>query len=594
MKKLFGGAKSKPVASPAVSHRSNNADPSPVPTPMHAAYSSQSQPQAQALVQPQRLEDLHDDSTYDIVQHQAQGHPYPHPHYHQHIGSNNTTATPKRQRKTLAIETVSVGPELKRLEGELRWIFQDKSRLQRFLQQNGSKAQHWLDSMQQLVDYPDTSPEMRPSIFSAMLHLAKNSGLHPKCLAIQNVKKLGEYPIDAGGFGEVWKGNVGDSSQPVCLKIMKIYRDSDVESLSKEYLREAILWRQLKHPNVLPFLGIYQLEQRQLCLISPWMQKGNLLQFLRAARREDIDHYTLVHDIAAGLSHLHMRKIVHSDLKGVNILMTDSLRACLGDFGLSRVADTRGFKITSTTRSRGTGRWLAPELLLESGGTSKASDIYAYGCVCYEVFTGQHPFPELPNEAAVALAVNQGRRPSRPTKSPELTDMMWHLMEACWHATPSSRPDVSQVVDRIVEMDSRKTICPAPDWNESLFTQVWANVEYRSLVARKPSQSESVLTPPTMEASTSPNRSLYYDPPTSNTPVVSFNWPDRTDERMGTEKRRDGNGWPVESTERDHAHPQVGSASSDPASIPPARLGTGFDQPIEANELRANEVKERK
>ncbi|KAL0578823.1 Rho guanine nucleotide exchange factor [Marasmius crinis-equi] len=372
--------------------------------------------------------------------------------------------------------------------------------------------------MQQLVEHPSTSADLRPSLFSAMLSLSKNSDLCPRCLTIQNVNKLREYPFDAGGgFGEVWKGTIGNPelSQLVCLKIMKIYRDSDIEQLSKEYRREAIPWRQLKHPNVLPFLGIYKLEHdRQLCLISPWMKKGNLVQFLRNTPREDVDHYTLAHDVAAGLSYLHKKKIIHGDLKGVNILMTDSLRACLGDFGLSRVVDTLGrLRITSTTRSRGTGRWLAPELLLEDGATSKASDIYAYGCVCYEIFTGRHPFPELPNETAVTLAVNQGKQPSRPVEAKKLTDLMWALMEKCWAATPSSRPDAGRVVDEIVEMNLRNTrtyIESAPDWDESLFTQVWANVEYCSLV-QLPKVETELRPAMAMRASTS--RSLYCDPP---------------------------------------------------------------------------------
>ncbi|KAL0578824.1 Rho guanine nucleotide exchange factor, partial [Marasmius crinis-equi] len=537
-------------------------------------------------------------------------------------GVINTSSKSTPKRKTLAIERMSVDPELKCFEEELRWIFQDKSNWQTFLQQNGSNAQYWLDVMQQLVDYPDTSPEMRPSIFSAMLRLSKNSGLHPKCLAIQNVKKFGEFPIDAGGFGEVWKGTVGESTQPVCLKIMKIYRDSDVEKTSKEYLREAILWRQLKHPNVLPFLGIYQLEQQQLCLISPWMQQGNLLQFLRATRRKDVDYYTLVYDVAAGLSHLHTKKIVHSDLKGVNILMTDSLRACLGDFGLSRVADTRGLKITSTTRSCGTGRWLAPELLLENGGTSKASDIYAYGCVCYEIFTGQHPFPELPNEAAVALAVNQGKRPARPKEISELADVMWALMETCWHASPSSRPDAAQVVDQIVEMNLRKTNDPAPDWNESLFTQVWANVEYCSLVAQTPSSTQGVTElvdpPATMETSLTHGRSSYYDPPPpySNPPVVAVEWPARTEMTVsatGAVPRQSSNDGPFSipaPTLAPYAQPSQSPSSREekdifrddrrfliPHSPPPENKGKGTEKRgdgIEvANVFRANKGTEK-
>ncbi|KAJ8083342.1 Rho guanine nucleotide exchange factor [Marasmius tenuissimus] len=366
--------------------------------------------------------------------------------------------------------------KLKSLEESLRSTFADKSKLQDFLAMEGHPAQQWLDSMQQLVDYPHLSPELRPAIFTAMLRLSRNSGLHPECLSIRNVKKVGEHPVAAGGFGDIWKGTIGDSSELVCLKVVKLYLKSDMKKLSKEYLREAILWYQIRHPNVLPFLGIYQLEYaHQLCLISPWMTNGNLVQFLEVTKREDIDHYVLVHDVASGLTYLHSKKIVHVDMKGLNILITGSLRACIADFGLSRIAHTQGLQITaSTTRPAGTTRWLAPELL-DGGVPSKESDIYSYACVCYEIFTGLQPFPELANEMAVALHVVQGKRPSKPKGAPELSDAMWALMNACWDATPSSRPTAGHVSERVTEVASRAP--PASDWSESLLTQVWANVE---------------------------------------------------------------------------------------------------------------------
>ncbi|KAK1231739.1 hypothetical protein PQX77_005148, partial [Marasmius sp. AFHP31] len=370
--------------------------------------------------------------------------------------------------------------ELKRLEESLRWTFANKSRLQGFLAKKGRPAQRWLDRMQQLIDYPSLSPELRPAICTVMLRLSKTSGLHPTCLSIQNVTKIGDYPVAAGGFGDVWKGTIGDSGEIVCLKVVKVYLKSDLDKLTNEYQREAILWRQTKHPNVLPFLGIYQLEQtQQLCLISPWMEKGNLVQFLKRTKREDVDHYMLVYDVASGLAYLHKKKIVHGDLKGLNILITDSLRACIADFGLSHVADSQGLRITtSTTRPVGTARWLAPELLLGSGGPSKESDVYAYACVCYEIFTGLQPFPELANEMAVAFNVAQGKRPSRPEGISELSDSMWALITLCWDATPSSRPTASHVLEQVEEMNSVASTSPASDWSESLFTHVWENVEY--------------------------------------------------------------------------------------------------------------------
>ena len=70
----------------------------------------------------------------------------------------------------------------------------------------------------------------------------------------------------------------------------------------------------------------------------------------------------------------------------VNVLITPSRWACIADFGLATVKDSKTL-VMSTTRSGGTMRWLAPELLSpdDAQHTSKASDIYAFACVCYEV-----------------------------------------------------------------------------------------------------------------------------------------------------------------------------------------------------------------
>ncbi|KAK1231731.1 hypothetical protein PQX77_005140 [Marasmius sp. AFHP31] len=386
--------------------------------------------------------------------------------------------------------STTLDTDLGSIEESFKSIFADKTKAKDFLAKKGHSAQQWLDRMQRLVDDPHLSPELRPAILTAMLRLSKNSSLHPSCLSIQNVKKIGKHPVAAGGFGDVWKGTIGDSSEPICLKVMKVYLNSDFKKLSIAYIREAILWRQMEHPNLLPFLGIYQLEDAQeLCLVSPWMEKGNLVEFLKATDREDIDHHTLVYDVASGLAYLHSKKLVHGDLKGVNILVTRSLRACIADFGLSRIADTQGLGVTtSNTRSAGTMRWQAPELLY-SQPPSMESDVYSFACVCYEIFTGLRPFPELANVMEVIFAVAQGKCPTRPQEAFELSDAMWTLMTECWNMTPSSRPTASQIVERVRNMAPMASDSLASDWNwsNSLFTQVRENVEYRSFSPPKPS-----------------------------------------------------------------------------------------------------------
>ncbi|KAG7089824.1 hypothetical protein E1B28_011472 [Marasmius oreades] len=202
-------------------------------------------------------------------------------------------------------------------------VLEDEQQRRKIVNKIGEDAQFWLDLLQSLVDYPGISQQLRTTMFTIMVHLSKKSGLYPECLMIHNVRKIGEHPVGGGGFGDVWEGVLDSSEgspQKVCLKVIRVFRDSPMEQLLKGCLREAIVWRQLKHPNVLPFLGIYYLDDthRRLSLVSPWMEKGNLMEFLQATPWKSVNHHLLASDVAAGLCYLHSMKIVHGDLKAVS------------------------------------------------------------------------------------------------------------------------------------------------------------------------------------------------------------------------------------------------------------------------------------
>ncbi|KAK7036539.1 hypothetical protein VNI00_011472 [Paramarasmius palmivorus] len=175
--------------------------------------------------------------------------------------------------------------------GRIATILGDEVKYGALVRHTGAIAQYLLDLLQQvghyhfqvppqrifnywhyiqLADYDANETRVRSLLYKAMIRLSSNSGLHPQCLAIKNVEKLGDYPVAAGSFGDVYKGVLGKN------------RD-------QEYLREAIVWRQLRHSNVLPFLGLYYLDdsRKQLCLVSPWMEKGNLVQFLQHSSIDD-------------------------------------------------------------------------------------------------------------------------------------------------------------------------------------------------------------------------------------------------------------------------------------------------------------------
>ncbi|TEB27456.1 kinase-like protein [Coprinellus micaceus] len=241
--------------------------------------------------------------------------------------------------------------------------------------------------------------------------------------------------VAAGHFGEIWKGVF--RGRPVCMKVVKVYQKSDVAKLLKAFCREAILWSQLSHPNLLPFYGIHRLDDTigRICLIAPWMENGCLPDYL--IKRTGANRFALAKDICNGLQHLHNHGIVHGDLKGVNVLVTQSGRACVADFGLSSVSEsdvTRWSSFVSSTVPGGTARWQAPELFnpdVDIIKPTKMSDIYSLGCVFYEIFTGRIPFYEAPREPTVISWVQAGKKPSKPShESPSFTE--WGLSDALW------------------------------------------------------------------------------------------------------------------------------------------------------------------
>ncbi|KAF8186928.1 kinase-like domain-containing protein, partial [Mycena galopus ATCC 62051] len=327
---------------------------------------------------------------------------------------------------------------------------------------------------EQLLDSFPESPA-RSRLSKALERLSRVSGLHPTCFPLTGLQRVGKQ-IAAGAFSDIWLGLV--RGQSVSVKIMRLFRDADMKYALQEFGREALIWRQLSHPNLLPFFGLHYLDSR-LCLVSPWMANGHILQFLETAP-PDTDRVSLMLDVAMGLEYLHGKRIVHGDLKGMNILVTPSRRACVADFGLSTIADAMTLRFTHSTASPkgGTARYQAPELLSTDTPNHFGSDVYAFGCVCYEVrlhslaktfpimiLTGKAPLYEIPRDVTVLIRVLEGIRPSRP-ETISADDKLWLLMQDCWREKSCHRPSISEIVRRLVAIGA-KTAESTTDWDET-------------------------------------------------------------------------------------------------------------------------------
>ncbi|KAJ7588215.1 hypothetical protein C8J56DRAFT_67021 [Mycena floridula] len=217
--------------------------------------------------------------------------------------------------------------------------------------QKGDDAVRLLDLLHQLIDWRELPRRTRAQFTGALVLLSKKSGCHPELLGLPGLAVFGSQAVHGGAFGDIWPGLL--QGKEVSIKVARSFRDDQImqQSILKAFYGEAILWSQLSHPNILPLYGIYDFSRggtSQLCLVSPWMDNGNISRFLRYASADSFNRHSLIIDIARGLEYLHQESIIHGDLKGANILITSSLRACLMDFGVSSIADSH--IPTSTSR----------------------------------------------------------------------------------------------------------------------------------------------------------------------------------------------------------------------------------------------------
>ncbi|KAL5520747.1 hypothetical protein ACEPAF_2750 [Sanghuangporus sanghuang] len=270
---------------------------------------------------------------------------------------------------------------------------------------------------------------------------ARNQGLLPSSFYVRDVKKLTDHPFGGGSYGDVYRGKMCDRF--VAVKVSRFLWDPETkEKRYRELCKEALIWRPLDHPNVLPFLGICTDGFPSVGLVSPFMDNGELMIYLR--RNPGMEQ------ICSGLEHLHNNKpeVIHGDLKCGNILVDDSGRPRIADFGLSRVVDVAS--LTASTGIKGTLRWQAPELVHPNiyGGDGRVNvktDIYAYGMTCLEIFLEKTPFQELNDWEVITMARN-GSALDRALEITERSHWIHPILECCCPAEADYRFRAEDVI----------------------------------------------------------------------------------------------------------------------------------------------------
>ncbi|KAH7971458.1 hypothetical protein HPB49_024303 [Dermacentor silvarum] len=217
-----------------------------------------------------------------------------------------------------------------------------------------------------------------------------------------------------------------------------------VQQMSKEEkegsLNEAKVLAMLHHPNIIAYYDSF-LEEKSLAIVMEYAPGGNLYDYLKQrgrallSEREVLSYFA---QVLLALEHVHSRKILHRDLKTQNLLLNQCRSIVkVGDFGISKILSSKS-KAESLV---GTPNNLSPEVFVGKPYNQK-SDIWALGCILYELLTLRGPFEGNHIPSLVTKIIRGSYEPVSDHYSAQIRLLLEQLLQK----EPSQRPSVNQLM----------------------------------------------------------------------------------------------------------------------------------------------------
>ncbi|KAK8891427.1 hypothetical protein M9Y10_028636 [Tritrichomonas musculus] len=246
--------------------------------------------------------------------------------------------------------------------------------------------------------------------------------------------------IGSGAFGEVIRAEDTRNHEEVAIKT--ISAEHLIPSDLNLFKREVIVLCRIRNIFLTNIIGFT--SQNPFSIIMEYVPNGNLFHYIHQNRtgfaQDNTKKTIIAMGIAYGMAHIHDMKIIHRDLKSMNILLDKNFFPKICDFGVSKLDNS--FK--STNFPIGTPQWMAPEMMNNENYTNKV-DVYSYSMILYELLAQQVPFYRVSQPELVIKVVNRNERPKLPPNTPKPLEK---LMKETWDRDPAKRPDFHAIFER--------------------------------------------------------------------------------------------------------------------------------------------------
>ena len=286
-------------------------------------------------------------------------------------------------------------------------------------------------------------------------------------------RQVGDYVIDKkigeGSMGEVYLAVHPEIGRRVAVKVIGARVFEDPEAIER-FIREARAMAELHHPGIAQVFGFGRFDDGRVYLIMEWLRGQNLGQRLMKGKIEREEALDIIMQTAAALRAAHEQGIIHRDLKPENVFLQDisgeNPLVKILDFGLAKRTAEQSEDRTTTQIGQmiGTPIYMSPEQC-RGKLIDHRTDIYALGCMSYQLLVGRPPF--VADSVAEVIAAHLTEPPPRPQQLGEMPHVLDKLLYAMVAKEPQKRPslpDIRHEIQRVlgIQTGSMPAVRPSP------------------------------------------------------------------------------------------------------------------------------------
>ena len=227
----------------------------------------------------------------------------------------------------------------------------------------------------------------------------------------------------------------------------------------RRFEAECRLLSQVRHPNIVQFLGVYFQQRVQAPILVMEFLPTNLTSCIEqyGILPKEIS-YSILYDVALGLCYLHSQTppIIHRDLSSNNVLLTPNMTAKISDLGVARILNLTPLQISRMTGTPGTPAFMPPEVMVAIPKYDTSVDEFSYGIMMIHMFSGQWPEPQVgPNRTEPdgrLIPVTEAERRVAFLQIIGSNHPLMNLILKCINNRTWARAHASEIVERLAEM----------------------------------------------------------------------------------------------------------------------------------------------